>query len=74
MKSRKAIAKELHWSKDRRFFPHFHSLWISICCGISWLDDKAKTKPPSDCTCCCGHCKAINVIINRNNHAFIFTR
>lgn len=74
MKSRTAIAKVLQWSKDLRFFAHFLSLWISICCGISWLDDKAKTKPPGDCTCCCGHCKAINVIINRNDHAFIFTR
>ena len=72
MKSRKAIAKELQWSKDRRFFSRVLSLWISICCGILWLDDK--TNPPSDCTCCCGHCKAINVIIKRNNHAFICTR
>ena len=50
MKSRTAIAKVLQWSKDLRFFAHFLSLWISICCGISWLDGKAKTKPPGDCT------------------------
>ena len=51
MKSRTAIAKMLQWNKDLFFCTFSVSLDLDLLWNFFWLDDKAKTKPPSNCTC-----------------------